>query len=62
MHEKLIFMKVKISYSAVKKYLQNLKRNKNIFIRVHSNPGNEAQIDFGYVGYILDNSGKNLDL
>lgn len=58
MHEKLTLMGVKVSYSAVKKFVQNIKRNKNIFIRIHTQPAEEAQVDFGYTGYTLDNSEK----
>jgi hypothetical protein len=35
-----------------------VKKQSKIFIRVHTDPGEEAQVDFGYVGYTLDNMGK----
>jgi len=55
-HEKLINKGIKIGYSAVKYFVKSIKKNKNIFIRIHTKPGEEAQVDFGYVGYTLDNS------
>src|SRR5262249_18152371 len=45
-------------YSTVKDYVTSLKRNTSIFVRIHTLPGEEAQVDFGYVGYTLDNAGK----
>ena len=58
MHEELIRMNIKISYSAVKYFVSSIQKNKNIFMRIHTKPAEEAQVDFGYVGYTLDNSGK----
>lgn len=46
------------SYSTVKKYVQEIKRKENIFVRIHTEPGEEAQVDFGYVGLTKDDSGK----
>ena len=57
-HEKILGMGEQISYSSVKNYLVDLKGNQNIFMRLHSQPGEEAQVDFGYVGITLDNLGK----
>jgi transposase len=58
MHEELIRMGVKISYSAVKYFVSSIQKNKNIFMRIHTKPAEEAQVDFGYVGYTLDNLDK----
>ena len=58
MHEKLQGMGVKIGYSTVKDYVADIKRRENIFIRVHTLPGEEAQVDFGYVGLTPGSSGK----
>ncbi|MFH1645899.1 MAG: IS21 family transposase [Candidatus Omnitrophota bacterium] len=49
---------VSIGYSTVKEYLAEIKKKENIFIRIHTLPGEEAQVDFGYVGYTPDNKGK----
>lgn len=49
---------VKIGYSTVRDYIANIKKRKNIFIRIHTLPAEEAQVDFGYVGLTPDNSGK----
>lgn len=58
MHEELLRLGIKVSYSTVKNSIADTKRNNNIFIRMHTDPGEEAQVDFGYVGYTLDNSGR----
>ncbi|MDI6729718.1 MAG: IS21 family transposase [Thermodesulfovibrionales bacterium] len=47
------------SYSAVKKYVRKLKGRQNIFIRIHTVAGHEAQVDFGYVGRTRDDEGKS---
>jgi len=47
------------SYSAVKKYIRKIKGKEKIFIRIHTLPGKEAQVDFGYVGRTKDDSGKS---
>ncbi len=58
MHEKLLQMGVSVGYSTVKDYCANIKSRKNIFVRIHTEPGDEAQVDFGYVGLTQDNNGK----
>jgi hypothetical protein len=45
------------SYSAVKKYIRKLKKREDIFIRIHTPAGHEAQVDFGYVGRTREDSG-----
>lgn len=47
------------SYPTVKRYINKLKRKDNIFIRIHTEPGEEAQVDFGYLGMSRDDAGKN---
>lgn len=47
------------SYSTVKKYIRKLKRKEEIFVRIHTLPGHEAQVDFGYAGRIIDDKGKS---
>jgi transposase len=49
---------VNVSYTTVKDYVAEVKRKTQIFMRVHTEPGEEAQVDFGYAGYTLDNNGK----
>lgn len=58
-HEELVRGGFKGSYTTVKKYVSKLKRKDNIFIRIHTEPGEEAQVDFGYLGMSRDDSGKN---
>lgn len=58
MYEELIRMGIKAGYSTVKDFVKSIKKNQNIFVRIHTQPGEEAQVDFGYAGYTLDNSGK----
>jgi len=52
-HEKMQEEGVKVGYSTVKDYICQIKRRENIFIRMHTLPGEEAQVDFGYLGYTL---------
>ena len=52
-HEKLTEEGVKAGYSTVKDYISQIKKRENIFIRIHTLPGEEAQVDFGYLGYTL---------
>lgn len=58
MHEELLSQGVKAGYTTVKTYVAKVKGNENIFIRIHTLPGEEAQVDFGYVGYTHDDEGK----
>jgi transposase len=57
-HEELGAIGIKASYTTVKDYIAVAKRKSKIFVRVHTDPGQEAQVDFGYCGYTLDNQGK----
>jgi len=58
-HEELTRDGFKGSYPTVKRYINKLKRSQNIFIRIHTEPGEEAQVDFGYLGITKDDSGKS---
>lgn len=57
-HEELQLMGVSGTYSAVKKYIRKIKKKEKIFVRIHTPVGQEAQVDFGYVGKIKDENGK----
>lgn len=57
-HEEILRLGVKVGYSTIKDYVAKVRRGTNIFVRIHTEPGEEAQVDFGYVGYTLDNNGK----
>ena len=57
-HEKLTKLGSTASYPTVKRYAGNIKKRANIFVRIHTKPGEEAQVDFGYAGYTIDNAGK----
>lgn len=57
-HEELQGMGIKVGYSTVKDYLSKIKKRENIFVRIHTSAGEEAQVDFGYVGLTLDKQGK----
>lgn len=57
-HEELKRMGAKTGYSTVRNYLANIKKRENIFVRIQTLPGEEAQVDFGYVGLTPDNKGK----
>lgn len=49
-YEKLQELGCGVSYSSVKRYIAKLKVSQKICVRFHSEPGEEAQVDFGYVG------------
>jgi transposase len=53
-YEKLLEEGVKVSYSGVRRYVSNIKIDKKICVRFHTDPGAEAQVDFGYVGRFPD--------
>lgn len=57
-HEELYNLGLEISYSSVKYYISNLKGAQGICIRFHTKPGEEAQVDFGYVGLQPSSTGK----
>lgn len=57
-HEFLTKEGIRVSYSATKNYVVQLKGRHAICIRFHTLPGEEAQVDFGYAGLTLDNEGK----
>lgn len=57
-HEELEAKGIKVSYTTVKDFVSDTKRKSKIFMRIHTLPGHEAQVDFGYVGYTLDHVGK----
>ncbi len=57
-HEKLQELGVFVSYPTVSYFLRKIKKNKKICIRFNTEPGQEAQIDFGYLGLVKDNNGK----
>jgi len=52
--ERLQSMGVKVGYSTVKDYLAAIKKRDNIFVRIETKPGEEAQVDFGYIGLTVD--------
>jgi len=56
-HEELVELGVKISYSAVGRYISKVIGRGKVCIRFHTDPGKEAQVDFGYVGRYLDSNG-----
>jgi len=58
MHQELKGHGIEVGYTTVKDYVTQTKRNYQIFMRIHTAPGEEAQVDFGYVGYTIDDAGK----
>lgn len=58
MHEELLREGIRVGYTTVKDFVSKTKRHHNIFMRIHTKPAEEAQVDFGYVGYTIDNQGK----
>jgi transposase len=54
-HQKLLQeYKLKISYVSVCRYI-NVFKDKEVFVPVNTPPGEEAQVDFGYLGYFEKN-------
>lgn len=56
--EELRVLGIEVGYSTVNDYISNIKQRENVFVRIHTLPGEEAQVDFGYVGLTIDNLGK----
>jgi len=47
------------SYSAVRRFVRQVEPlEPDITVRVERQPGEEAQVDFGYAGYLLDEQGQ----
>jgi transposase len=57
-HEELVKLGCDAAYPTVKRCVANIKKTEDIFIRIHTEAGKEAQVDFGYVGLTPDNNGK----
>jgi len=57
-HEELVRIGSDAHYATVKRYCADIKKRENIYVRIHTNPGEEAQVHFGYVGMTPDNTGK----
>ena len=49
---------LQVGYSTVKDYCSKIKKRENIFMRIHTKVGEEAQVDFGYCGYLPDKNNK----
>lgn len=56
--EKLLEQGLGVGKTTVHDYVTMIKKRDDIFIRIHTQAGEEAQVDFGYAGYTLDNNGK----
>lgn len=56
-HELLSAKGCCLTYSSVKNYVKGLRGKESICIRFHTLPGEEAQVDFGYVGLLPDREG-----
>lgn len=57
-YEELKIIGVNVSYSTVKDFISLIKEREKVFLRVHTLAGEEAQVDFGYLGLISDNGKK----
>lgn len=57
-HEELTKEGLKISYPSVARYLESIKGKNNVCVRFHTKAGEEAQVDFGYVGLLPSTNGK----
>lgn len=52
--EELRSLGANVGYSAVKRYIATIKMHDDVHIRFHTGPGEESQVDFGYVGLTPD--------
>jgi len=57
-HEELMILGCRAKYGTVKDYVRKIKKREDVFVRIHTEPGEEAQVDFGYVGFTPDQAGK----
>jgi len=57
-HEELRKEGLKISYPSVARYVESIKGKSNVCVRFHMEAGEEAQVDFGYVGLLPKKDGK----
>ncbi len=57
-YQELKGMGAEAAYPTLKHYIAKIRKRERIFIRVHTLPGEEAQVDFGYAGITHDNNGK----
>jgi transposase len=48
--EKLLEQGISLKYRTLSRYIAGLKHKEDICVRFHTQPGEEAQVDFGYVG------------
>lgn len=48
-HEKLREEGVKAEYSTGKEYIAQIKKREKVFVRMHALPGEERQVNFGYL-------------
>jgi transposase len=57
-HEELKKEGLEISYPSVARYVESIKGKNNVCVRFHTEVGEEAQVDFGYVGLLPKSNGK----
>jgi len=57
-HEELLSLGSNIGYSTVKFYVARIKKREDIFVKINTKPGEESQVDFGYVGLTINKEGK----
>lgn len=57
-HEELRAIGLKAKYRTVCEYIFRIKKKKDICVRFHTRAGEEAQVDFGYIGILPDSQGK----
>ena len=50
---------LKMCYSSVRKYVAALK-SKEVYVPIHTAPGEEAQVDFGYLGKFRQTDGRRV--
>ena len=53
-HRKLSESGIEVAYSTLTEYLRLLRPTQEVYVPVHSEAGEEAQVDFGYLGYFRE--------
>ena len=57
-YEELKLVGMSMSYSALSRYIARINGKKDICVRFHTDAGEEAQVDFGYIGMVPSPDGK----
>lgn len=57
-YEELVGAGMSVKYRTISRYIFQIRGTQNICVRFHTAPGEEAQVDFGYVGMLINQAGE----